>query len=181
MYLDIMSLFLFITAGFPGTGKTTLSHALAKRGGFVHLIGDKIRNQITAGKPVHDMPETLRMIAALNQQAEEALAQGKSVICDVNFLKQKDRASCYAMAKTHGAQPMTLWFECSLQLALERNAGRSPSDVFFNDTRADTVCAMYAAREPLEPWENGVVVHSARSIEENVREILETLTFAYGA
>lgn len=169
--------FLFITAGFPGTGKSTLSKALAEKLNLTHLIGDKIRADLTNGKPTHSKEETLEMIATLDRAAVMNLQMGKGVICDVNYLKQSDRKRYYEIASNHNAVPVTLWFDCSLELALERNKQRSPeTDAYYNNTPDETVIGMYKRREGLANYENGVVIDCSLPVAKEVQNVIVSLS-----
>ena len=168
--------FILITAGFPGSGKSTLSKEIADKLGFIHLIGDKIRKNISNGAPTHSHQETIEVLSVLDQAAIESLDKGKSVICDMNYIKQEGRARYYDMAKNHNATAVTLWFDCPLEVALERNKKRSPqTDAYYNDTPAEAVQRMYHFREPLADWEHPIIIDCHLPLEEQVVKVGEYL------
>ena len=167
---------LVVINGFPGVGKSTISHALSKEKQFIHLIGDEIRKKMTKGKVLGSKDETERMLMLLDTKVEEALKKGCDVICDVNYNRLVDRERNYTIAEKHGALAVTLLFECSLDLALERNSKRSKeTDAYYHDTTEESVRGVHRDREPLASWERVIVVHSEKPVAQNIDHILSVL------
>jgi uncharacterized protein len=105
---------LFVTVGLTGTGKTTVSNALARRLGLTVLSSDIIRKQL-AGVPLterhHSEPDTGLYTAEMSQktyarlfaEAEALLKSGQPVVLDATFIKSADRQKALDLAHRTGA------------------------------------------------------------------------------
>jgi aminoglycoside phosphotransferase family enzyme/predicted kinase len=93
---------LVLTAGLPGTGKSTLARGLSGRAGFEVVRGDVVRKEL-AGLPADQLspaevraslytPEwTDRTYAECRLRAERMLAEGKRVVVDATFREERYR------------------------------------------------------------------------------------------
>jgi hypothetical protein len=114
---------LFITVGLVGTGKTTLSQALARRLGLVVISSDVTRKRL-AGIPLteHRLEEfdrgiysaefTRRTYDQIFDEARAILSQGGSVVLDASFIKRAERLRAKSLAEETGADFIIL--ECVL-------------------------------------------------------------------
>lgn len=92
---------LVLIAGLPGTGKTTVAKAFAKRCGAVHLNSDTLRFEL--GLMGHYSPEDKEKVyATLLERARVALLEGKQVVVDSTFFSEKVRAPFQALAASCG-------------------------------------------------------------------------------
>jgi aminoglycoside phosphotransferase family enzyme/predicted kinase len=105
---------LFMTVGLVGSGKTTVSYALAKRLGLTVLSSDVIRKKlanIPATEHHFNEMESGIYSAAFSKQtydrlfseAAEILKQGEHVILDATFIRATDRAGAIKLAAEVGA------------------------------------------------------------------------------
>lgn len=120
--------------GYPGAGKTTTALTLEQLTGAEHLWADKIRKQMF-GQPTHSMAENLELYQHINQQTDQLLAAGKSVIFDTNFNFYKDRQKLRAVATKNDAGTVLLWVQTPKDLAKRRatkEAENNLSRVFGN-------------------------------------------------
>jgi predicted kinase len=113
---------LVIFVGLPGSGKSTyyLAH-LAKS--HVHISKD-----LMSSARARDDRQAL--------QVDKALAEGKSVVVDNTNPSRDVRAPLIAIGKRHGARIIAYYFQCSVRLAIVRNAqrqgkGRVPNVAIF--------------------------------------------------
>jgi predicted kinase len=110
---------LYLMVGYPGSGKTTVAKIIQKLTGAEHLWADHERNKRFT-HPTHIHEENLKLYAALNQETENLLKQGKSVIFDTNFNFYKDRKKLRIAAAQAGARTVLVWITTNKDLARER-------------------------------------------------------------
>lgn len=115
---------LFLMVGYPGSGKTTAAKIIHKLTGAVHMWADHERNKRFV-KPMHTHQENLTLYAALNQEAQQLLHQGRSVIFDTNFNFYRDRQKLRTIAKIEGAETVIVWVRAAKELARERATQQS--------------------------------------------------------
>lgn len=99
---------IIIVIGLPGTGKTTFSRGLAKYLNALHLNTDIIRDQLDL-RGQYDRKTKNRIYKNMEQQAASALQEGKIVVLDGTFYKQKLRKNYITFAQKLG-QPLK-WIE----------------------------------------------------------------------
>src|ERR1700740_2189499 len=99
---------LYLFVGYSGAGKTTIAQALEEMTGAIHLWADSERHKLFA-EPTHSHDESTELYKRLNEQAEELLKAGKSVIFDTNFNFHKDREHLQQIAKRVGAEAIIIW------------------------------------------------------------------------
>jgi predicted kinase len=113
---------LVIFVGLPGSGKSTCYFAHFADS-HVHVSKDLLPN--ARGR---DDRQSL--------QVERALADGRSVVVDNTNPTRDVRAPLIAIGRRHGARIIAYYFECSVRLAIVRNAqrdgkGRVPKVAIF--------------------------------------------------
>jgi predicted kinase len=105
--------------GYPGSGKTTVSKYIHKLTGATHLWADHERSK--RFNPVtHNHEENLKLYAALNQETEQLLHEGKSVIFDTNFNFYKDRKKLRVIAAKENARTVLVWVQTPKEIAHQR-------------------------------------------------------------
>lgn len=87
-----------IVCGLPGTGKTTFAIALSQSIGAIHLNTDRIRHAMGRHGQYSDTLKTT-IYESLLRRAREALYEGKHVVIDGTFYKQKFRKAYIRLAK----------------------------------------------------------------------------------
>ncbi len=115
---------LYLMVGYPGSGKTTVARMIHELTGAVHLWADHIRNQ-RFPNPTHNHEENLKLYDALNQETENLLAAGNSVVYDTNFNFYKDRKKLKVIAATTGARTLVIWITTPKDLSKKRATEQS--------------------------------------------------------
>ena len=111
------TLYLFI--GLPGAGKTSVARIIAEETDAVHLWADHERHRMFA-HPTHTEQESIQLYDYLNQQTEELLANGQSVIFDTNFNHYADRQKLRDIATRQGAETIIIWMTTPEAVARDR-------------------------------------------------------------
>jgi len=113
---------LVIFVGLPGSGKSTYY--------FAHFA----TSHVHVSKDL--MPNARGRDDRQSLQVEKALADGRSVVVDNTNPTRDSRTALIAAGKRHGARIIAYYFECSVRLAIVRNAqregkGRVPNVAIF--------------------------------------------------
>ncbi|MBI2830571.1 MAG: AAA family ATPase, partial [Chloroflexi bacterium] len=175
---------LFITVGLVGTGKSTVTQALAKRLGLVYVSSDITRKQL-AGVPVTEhrfedfsggiyTPEfTRRTYDTMFDKANEVLRDGGSVILDASFLKAAEREKARALAVETGANFFIV--ECTLdEGAIRQRLAERLKQITTSDGRWEIYTRQQAQFEPVleVPPSNHVIINTSKSADGLAGEIL---------
>ncbi|MFJ6783318.1 AAA family ATPase [Streptomyces yangpuensis] len=176
-HLRTSSVGLTLVGGLPGSGKSTLSGALADRLGVTLLSSDRMRKEL-AGIPAEQSaaagygeglytPEwTAEAYAALLDRASTLLASGESVVLDATWTDAEQREAAVRAAERAAADLVALHCRAPLDVAEARIEGRAPGP-----SDADVAVArVMAAREA--PWSEAVTVDTSGSLESAVVQAL---------
>jgi predicted kinase len=168
---------LTLVGGLPGSGKSTLSGALADRLGVTLLSSDRMRKEL-AGIPAEQSaaadygeglytPEwTARTYAALLERAAALLSSGESVVLDATWSDAAQREAALHLADRTSADLVALHCQVPGELSAARLSTRAPG---ISDAGLDIATAM-AAREP--PWPEAVPVDTSGALESAVTQAL---------
>ncbi len=154
---------LIVICGLPGTGKSTIATAIAKRFSAERLSSDVIRKKAFS-KPTYGESEKLAVYRKMAQEAEALLNQGKNVVLDATF----SRSGYVRLAEqaAHNAGAGCHIMLCSLsdeevKKRLEKRE-RGPSD-------ADFAIYLKVKRE-FEPVGGALALDASKPIKEIVAE-----------
>lgn len=128
---------LVLVAGLPGTGKSTLSRALAANADFEVVRSDVVRKEIFAADTgpdgsanLYTSDRTQHVYNECLSRARRELLNGGRVIVDATFQREHDRQSFLQLAIECGSR--VAWIECvaSPEIARHRIESRrgDPSD-----------------------------------------------------
>ncbi|MBP2445590.1 AAA family ATPase [Rhizobium leguminosarum] len=164
---------LIIFGGLPGSGKTTLARALAKRLGAVHVRVDTIEQAIKAsGVPSRDVGPAGYVVAY--GVAEDNLTLGRMVIADsVNSL-QITRDAWLAVSARSAVTAVEIEVICSDKIEHRRRVETRKTDVegLVKPTWQETVDRVY------DYWgQRPIVVDTAAK---EVQEIVDALIARLG-
>ncbi|MET9750676.1 AAA family ATPase [Streptomyces ardesiacus] len=171
---------LTLVAGLPGTGKSTLSGALADRLGAVLLSSDRVRKEMAGLSSQHTAaadyreglytPEwTARTYAELLDRAAALLAVGESVVLDASWIDSAQREAARQTAEHAHADLVALHCHVPADLAAARLNTRSPG---ASDADVGVADAM-AAEE--QPWPEAVSVDTSGALGSAVAQALASV------
>jgi aminoglycoside phosphotransferase family enzyme/predicted kinase len=168
---------LTLVGGLPGSGKSTLSGALADRLGVTLLSSDRLRKEL-AGLPAEQpaaadygeglyTPEwTARTYAALLDRAAALLSCGESVVLDATWSDAAQREAALRTAERTSADLVALHCHVPDEVSAARLGTRAPG---ASDADLGIATAM-AARE--QPWPEAVAVDTSGPLESAVARAL---------
>jgi len=117
---------LVITSGLPGTGKTSVAKELSKHLKAERLTTDELRGRIDK-HPDYSQKHKRSVYAALMQEAEKKLKQGKSIILDGTFFKRDMRQRARDLAQKHNEQLYLIKVTCPEEIVKDRLEKRCQS------------------------------------------------------
>ncbi|GAB2808193.1 AAA family ATPase [Streptomyces chlorus] len=179
-HLRVSAVGLTLVGGLPGSGKSTLSGALADRLGVTLLSSDRLRKEL-AGIPVEQSatagygeglysPEwTDKTYAALLNRASALLSRGESVVLDATWVDAGQRQAALQMAERTHADVVALHCQAPDEVTTSRLTSRAPG---ASDAGPDVATVM-AAVEP--PWWEAVKVDTSGPLETAVVQALAAI------
>lgn len=171
---------LTLVGGLPGSGKSTLSGALADRLGVTLLSSDRLRKEL-AGVPV-DRPAPApygeglytpewsdNTYATLLERASALLARGESVVLDASWSDGRQREAARLVAERTSADLVALHCQVPYDMTAARLDARAagPSDADLG------VATAMAEQEP--PWAEAVAVATSGPLEAAVAQALSAV------
>lgn len=168
---------LTVVGGMPGSGKSTLSGALADRMGVTLLSSDRVRKEL-AGIPVEQAAAagygeglytpawTARTYATLLDRAAALLSAGESVVLDATWSDTAQREAARRVAERTSADLVALHCHVPDDVSAGRLSTRAPGP---SDADLGIATAM-AAREPA--WPEAVAVDTSGPLDAAVTRAL---------
>lgn len=143
---------LVVLGGLPGSGKSTVCHALGARVPIAVLQSDRVR-KLFAPRPEYTAEESTRVFTAIHAAAAWLLSRGRSVVVDSTALARAHRAPFTAIARATGARLIRVWVFAPDRVVRARLAARAVG-VHGAYDRSDAGVAVYEAMqvgaEPME-------------------------------
>lgn len=137
---------LILIAGLPGSGKTTVANAFAKKYGFAHFNADQIRRELGLWGS-YRAEDKARVYDELFARTQHALARGETVVVDSTFYQAALRKRFEALAAKQGQKP--LWVLAAAPDEILRQRVVVPrADSEANEAVLEKIKAQF---EPLEP------------------------------
>jgi len=128
---------LVLIGGLPGVGKTTVARRLEEDLGFVRISSDIVRKEL-AGLPgtahakaafeegIYSPAWTHRTYAEVRRRALKKVFQGKRVLVDASFGRERDRECLLDAGNALGVPCLLLLFEADRDLVRQRIESRTP-------------------------------------------------------
>ncbi|MGY4742275.1 bifunctional aminoglycoside phosphotransferase/ATP-binding protein [Streptomyces sp. ATMOS53] len=168
---------LTVVGGPPGSGKSTLSGALADRLEATLLSSDRLRKELAGIPPersaaaayaegLYTAEWTARTYAALLDRAAALLASGESVVLDATWSSTEQRVAARRVAERTSADLVALHCQVPGEVSAARLSTRAPGP---SDADLAVATAM-AAEEP--PWPEAVAVDTSGPLESAVSRAL---------
>lgn len=168
---------LTLVGGLPGSGKSTLSGALADRLGVTLLSSDRLRKELAGipaeqsaaagyGEGLYTPERTEKTYEALLDRAAALLSYGESVVLDATWSDAGQREAALRTAARTSADLVALHCSVPDDVSAARLRTRSPG---ASDAGLAVATAM-AAEEP--PWDEAVAIDTSGPLESAVGQAL---------
>lgn len=160
--------------GLPGTGKSTVSAALAERVGAVLIASDRVRKELQAsgalsgepgdfGRGLYS-PESISLVyETMLARAKSHLENGLSVILDASWTDGRQLLEVAGLAISTEATHITLRCVAPMAVAATRLSTRAPGD---SDATPQIARAMAASMAG--DWPNGIEIDTTATIDESI-------------
>ncbi|MDI9914466.1 AAA family ATPase [Rhodococcus sp. IEGM 1379] len=169
---------LCLVGGLPGSGKSTLSAALAEYTGAVVVSSDRVRRELvdngTLTGSVREYREGLYSPVAMDTvysemltRAHEQLTRGQSVILDATWSDSKHRQQAEALAASTSSKLIEIYCSAALPVAVQRIAMRTES---LSDATAATATAI---ERDHDPWPEAVSIDTNATVHVSVDAALD--------
>ncbi|MEW1775518.1 AAA family ATPase [Streptomyces sp. NPDC086777] len=176
-HLRASTVCLVLVGGLPGSGKSTLSGALADRLGVTLLSSDRIRKELAGipaeqsaaadyGEGLYTPRWTATTYAALLDRAGVLLSLGESVVLDATWSDAARREAARRTAEHASADLVALHCHVPGDVSAARLSTRPPGP---SDAGPGIAAAM-AALEP--PWPEAVPIDTSGPLESAVAQAL---------
>ena len=148
-----------LVGGLPGTGKSTVAHALGPTLDAVVISADEVRKELAGlphsaraaspyGTGIYDAAHTEATYAELVHRAHALLEQGTSVVLDASWSRRAHRDAATEVATVTASEIRELRCVAPIDVAHERIAQRARSGSSTSDATAAVARAMAATAEP---------------------------------
>ncbi len=166
---------LLLIGGAPGTGKSTVSAALADTLGAVLLSTDTLRREIATDPPHYDDESRQAVYRALLARAARALTDGKTVVADATWhtAEVRDLARECAVATSS----VLYEFECRTPRALAVERAERRLQHGGGQSQVSGAVALMLA-EQREVWPTAIPLDTSGSPLDALRSVARILASA---
>jgi aminoglycoside phosphotransferase family enzyme/predicted kinase len=160
---------LVLVGGLPGTGKSTLSNALAGELGMVVLSSDRVRKELHGLAPhqpaaaayqrgLYSPAATERTYTELLTRAGRCLAHGESVVLDASWTHAMHRAAATELSRSAHAELVALHCTASPEVIARRLRDRTGSTSDADEAIGRAVAAH------ADPWPQATSISTDGSV-----------------
>jgi hypothetical protein len=171
---------LVLVGGSPGTGKSTVSDAVAGRLGMVLLSSDRLRKELHGlapqesgraayGEGMYAPADTEQTYTELLARAADCLAQGESVLLDASWTRAAHRGAAADLARAAHADLVELHCVAPPEVVLTRLRERHGSVSDADETIGRALAG------DADPWPHATPVSTAGSPDETLQQALTAL------
>ncbi len=171
---------VLLIGGSPGTGKTTLAHALGDRLGYLVLSSDELRKDLAGrGHHEHDVvavddgiyseASTDATYRTLLEHADAVLQRAHSVVLDASWHDDTRRAEARALAQRLGARVVEVECVVAAEVAKTRIAERLDAGVDASDALPAMVDLL---RSRFVAWPTAHRVDTSHGLSHTVESVL---------
>jgi len=135
---ELLSGFLLIACGLPGTWKTETTEEVSRIKGYPLLRSDLIRLEVLKNEDIFDekvasnMDKRMMVYEEMFRQADASLKKNDGVILDATFVTQSLRQRAAAIAAKHNRTFAILQTHCPQEVAIRRILRRTKEDYVSN-------------------------------------------------
>jgi predicted kinase len=138
---------LVILTGLPGTGKSHLASALARKCDLLILESDALRNVLFT-PPAYSAEENARLFAAVHALIEHLLRKGIPIVMDATSLLEVHREQLYLIAQRSEARPIIVRVTAPRELVHRRLSDRKTGMAGEREDASDAGWDIYVRMEP---------------------------------
>lgn len=177
---------LIVCSGLSGTGKTTLSMAIASAAGAVVISSDRVRKELAGlppqapckdgyGEGIYSREFSARTYAELMSRAKALLEKKRSVILDATFLRNDSIAVALDAAREAGAETRIIRCVSSEETVRENILKRESmvQDGAASDAGWEVYLRQKGSLETIEG--DHLLVDTGKSVEDALRCVFEKI------
>lgn len=179
-HLRASTVVLTLVGGLPGSGKSTLSGALADRLGVTLLSSDRLRKELAGipaeesaaaayGEGLYTPERTRKTYTVLLDRASALLSRGESVVLDATWVDAEQREAALRMAERTHADLVALHCHVPGEMTATRLTARTGG---ASDAGLDVAAAMEATEAP---WPEATRVDTSGPLEAAVVQALAAI------
>lgn len=167
--------FLIVLSGLPGTGKSYISHKLAKRLPCVIVSSDTTRKALFPS-PVYDATESQRLFAALHILIEDLLSENVAILLDATNLVERHRERLYCIVDRLRLKIIILRVEAPPEIVQARLQARMAiANASPNSSDADFGVYLKMKSEKQTIRRQHLVVDTSKDISPVIEKIVREL------
>lgn len=177
-HLRLAQVHLVVAGGLPGTGKSTVTRELARRGEFDVLRSDVVRRELpalVAADPGvrYSAAGRAAVYRSMLHRAGKAMGLGRSVILDASWAARDDRRDAANLAAACGAELVQLC--CVAPTSVTQQRIRDRLSAGTDESEADVAVARSMAAR-FDAWPEASVIATTGDIAESVAAAAAALT-----
>jgi len=165
---------LYMLLGYPGAGKTTAAKILEKLTGAHRLTSDEERLKMFPD-PKFTQDEHAYLYKRLDEETEELLTNGQSVIYDANLNRYAHREEKYRICQRANAKPVLIWLNTARDISKTRATDKTRYKLWpLNETAEAMFSRIADLIETPREDESPIIITGSNLSPEKVQAALGT-------